>query len=112
MEPSFENVHNIYPLNYSKTFTHQEALDLIPLLQRISSKTKKELSVLNSQLSFARNNSPRAIELQEQINHVLQNWSEKVRRLGAVPVALCKVRIPGEEGQYLWEYPENKLFLH
>src|SRR5690606_25174016 len=112
MEPSLEKIHNINPRNYSKTLPHQEALDLIPRLQRISSKTKKELSVLNSQLSFTKNNSPKAVELQERINQVLQTWSEKVRRLGAVPVALCKVRIPGEEGQYLWEYPENKLFLH
>lgn len=112
MEPSFENVRNIYPLNHSKTFSHQEALDLIPILQHISAKTKKELSVLNSQLAFTKNNSPKAIELQEKINQSLQVWSEKVRRLGAVPVALCKVRIPGEEGQYLWEHPENKLFLH
>ncbi len=112
MEPNFENVRNIYPLNQSKTFSHEEALDLVPLLMHISSKTKRELNVLNSQLSFFKSNSDKAQNIQEKINNSLQSWSDKVRRLGAIPVSLCKVRIPGEDGHYLWEYPEKRLFMH
>jgi hypothetical protein len=112
METSLDNVRNIYPLNQTKTFSHEEALELVPLLQLISSKTKRELNVLNSQLSFFKTNSDKAEAIQEKINTVLQSWSDKVRRLGAIPVSLCKVRIPGEEGTYLWEYPENRLFMH
>lgn len=112
MEPNFENVRNIYPLNQSKTFSHEEALDLVPLLMHISSKTKRELNVLNSQLSFFKTNSDKAQNIQEKINNSLQTWSDKVRRLGAIPVSLCKVRIPGEDGHYLWEYPEKRLFMH
>jgi hypothetical protein len=112
MEPTFENVRSIYPLNQTKTFSNEEALELVPLLMHISAKTKRELNVLNSQLSFHKTNSDKAIAIQEKINTILQGWSDKVRRLGAIPVSLCKVRIPGEEGQYLWEYPENRLFMH
>jgi hypothetical protein len=112
MEPTFENVRSIYPLNQTKTFSNEEALELVPLLMHISAKTKRELNVLNSQLSFHKTNSDKAIAIQEKINIILQGWSDKVRRLGAIPVSLCKVRIPGEEGQYLWEYPENRLFMH
>ena len=112
METSFENVRNIYHLNQSKTFTHEEALELIPLLMHISAKSKRELNVLNSQLGFLKTNSEKALIIQEKINVVYQTWSEKIRRLGAIPVSLCKVRIPGEGSQYLWEYPENRLFMH
>lgn len=112
METNFENVRNIYPLNQTKTFSHEEALELVPLLMHISAKTKRELNVLNSQLSFFKANTDKAQVIQDKINIVLQGWSDKVRRLGAIPVALCKVRIPGEEGHYLWEYPENRLFMH
>lgn len=112
MEPSFDNIRNIYPLNQSKTFTHEEALELVPLLMHISAKTKRDLNVLNSQLSFFKANSEKAEVIQEKINTSLQSWSDKVRRLGAIPVSLCKVRIPGEEGHFLWEYPENRLFMH
>ncbi len=111
-EPNLDNVSKIYPLNQTKTFSHEEALELIPLLQHISAKTKRELNILNSQLSFLKSNSEKAQEIQEKINKALQAWSDKVRRLGVVPISLCKVRIPGEDGQYLWEYPENRLFMH
>lgn len=107
-----DNVRTIYPLNQTKTFSHEEALELIPLLMHISAKTKRDLNVLNSQLSFFKSNSEKAQVIQEKINTSLQSWSDKVRRLGAIPVSLCKVRIPGEEGHYLWEYPENRLFMH
>lgn len=112
MEASFDNVRNIYPLNQTKTFTHEEALELVPLLMHISAKTKRDLNVLNSQLSFFKTNSEKAENIQEKINTSLQSWSDKIRRLGAIPVSLCKVRIPGEEGHFLWEYPENRLFMH
>jgi hypothetical protein len=111
MEQHLENVRSIYPLNQSKVFSHEEALELVSLLMHISAKTKRELNVLNSQLSFFKSQSDKAQHIQEKINLALQSWSDKVRRLGAIPISLCKVRIPGEEGQYLWEYPENKLFL-
>lgn len=113
METGFENVRNIYPLNQTKTFSHEEALELVPLLMHISAKTKRDLNVLNSQLSFFKANTDKAQNIQEKINLSLQAWSDKIRRLGAIPVSLCKVRIPGEEGQhFLWEYPENRLFMH
>lgn len=113
METNLDNVRNIYQLNQTKNFTHEEALELVPLLMHISAKSKRELNVLNSQLSFFKSNSDKALSIQEKINLSLQAWSDKVRRLGAVPVSLCKVRIPGEEGQhFLWEYPENRLFMH
>ncbi len=112
MGPDLENIRNIYPLNKSRTFSHEEALELVPLLMLISGKTKRELNVLNSQLTFFKSNSDKAIAIQDKINQGLQAWSDKVRRLGAIPVSPCKVRIPGEEGHYLWEYPENRLFMH
>lgn len=107
-----ENIRAIFPLNKTKIFSHEEALELVPLLMHISAKTKRELNLLNSQLAFFKTNSDKAQVIQEKINVVLQNWSDKVRRLGAIPVSLCKVRIPSDENHFLWEYPENKLFMH
>ena len=112
METTVENVRSIFPLNQTKTFSHEEALDLVPLLMHISAKTKRDLNLLNSQLSFLKTHSEKAQSIQEQINLSLQAWSDKVRRLGAIPVSLCKVRIPGDENSFLWEYPEKKLITH
>ncbi len=111
METTLDNVRTIYPLNKAKLFTHEEALDLVPLLMHISAKTKRDINLLNSQLGFFKTNSDKGLAIQEKINLSLQAWSDKVRRLGAIPVSLCKVRIPSEEGQFIWEYPENRLYL-
>jgi hypothetical protein len=111
METTLDNVRTIYPLNKTKVFTTEEAQDLVPLLMLISSKTKRELNTLNSQLGFCKNNSEKAILIQDKINLTLGAWSDKIRRLGAIPVSLCKVRIPAEDGQYLWEYPEKRLLM-
>lgn len=105
-------MRSIYPLTQTKTFSHDEAFDLIPLLTHLCSNTKKELNSLNTQLTMLKTNSEKAQNIQNQINVSIQSWSDKVRRLGGIPVSLCKVRLPSEEGHYFWEYPENRLFIH
>ena len=63
METS-DNVRTIYPLDKTKIFKHEEALELVPLLMHISAKTKRDLNVLNSQLGFFKTNSDKAIAIQ------------------------------------------------
>ena len=99
-------------LDQPRLFTHEEALELVPLLMLISTRTKKELNGLNAQIGHFKTHSEKANELQDKINQTMQTWSEKIRRLGAVPLSLCKVKIPSDDGQYYWEYPEAKLYLH
>ena len=99
-------------LNEPRVFSHEEALELVSLLMVITARTKKELNNLNAQLAYFKNRQDKTTEIQDRINVSMQTWSEKIRRLGAIPVSLCKVKIPGENGQYYWEYPEAKLYLH
>ncbi len=99
-------------LSEQRIFTHEEALELVSLLIVITARTKKELNGLNAQLAYFKNRQDKTAEIQDRINHSMQTWSEKIRRLGAIPVSYCKVKIPGETSQYYWEYPEAKLYLH
>jgi hypothetical protein len=111
MEHHFENIRKIYSLNENRTFTFEEAQELIPLFMHISAKTKREINTLNSQLSFTKMNTPKAIEIQNKINMSLQNWSEKIKRLGVLPIAEFKIKIIGKEAHYTWEYPQKNLVL-
>ena len=112
-EETFESrvIGSILPLHAIKHFTHQEALELLPLLLRISEKTKKQLNNYNAQIAYFKNRSDKANELQEKINEEVQLWSEKVRRLGAIPMQFLKIKVPSEQGFFLWEYPSNSLYL-
>lgn len=114
---SIEQETDIQPLRHlnhmseTRVFSHEEALELVPLLMIITTRTKKELNNFNAQIAYFKNRQDKTIELQQRISLSMQTWSDKIRRLGAIPVALCKVKIPAETGQYYWEYPENKLYL-
>ena len=109
---------DLLPLRYlnrlseSRVFSHEEALELVSLLMVITAKSKKEINNLNAQLAYFKNRQEKSNEMQERINQSLQTWSEKIRRLGAIPVSMGKVKIPGEGTTYHWEHPEAKLYLH
>ena len=106
MELQTISIHN---LRENCTFSADEALNLITILNTITSKTKKELSVLNSQMQFLKRDSEKAELIQIKINKEIQSWSDKMRRLGVIPVSLSKVRIISNDGDFMWEFPDNKL---
>ncbi len=102
------NLIEIVPFSKTNIFSLEQATQMKDLLDRITSHSKKELTVLNSKLEFQKNNSEKTNMIQESINHELQSWSDKVRRLGCIPVTFGKVRMKSEEKDYFWE--PNKLF--
>ena len=109
MSHNLETLRHIYPLTENIHFSYEQALELIPLMTRITTKTKREINILNSQLALTKKNTPKADEIQVKINTILQSWSEKIRKLGALPVSFSSVRILSNEHNYLWEYPEKNL---
>ena len=98
-------------LSQPRHFTNDEALELISLLVVISERAKKEINNYNAQLAYFKNNADKTTMLQEKINQTLQTWSDKMRRLGAMPMAFLKVKIPSEQGFYYWEYPSTSFYL-
>lgn len=109
-ESSILPLQQIGHMDRAKVYTHEEAEELLPLLMVIAQKTKKELNNYQAQLNYFKNRQDKTIEFQNKMNATVQLWSDKMRRLGVVPLSLCKVRINGESMQYFWEYPENRLY--
>lgn len=103
------NVSNIFQLHNDKTFTHSEAEELIPLLNSISLKTNKSINELNSQLSFLKKTDPKAEKLSMEVNEMMMKWSEKVRRLGGLPITMGQVKFPSNQGELVWEYPNTSI---
>lgn len=54
-------------------------------------------------------NSTRCIELQDQINGLIQNWQNKVERLGAKPKGLWLADFDYGDGYFCWKFPETKI---
>lgn len=103
------NVHNIYHLNQEKVFTEDEAFELINLFLAITPKAKNTINGLNSRLEYHKAIPEETDAIQMELNVQIQKWSEKIRRLGGIPLALYKVKIPAANGFYMWEFPKADI---
>lgn len=105
-------VHNIFHLNTNKSFTEDEAYELLNLLYIVTTKAKNKIQGLNSQLEFHKAMPSQAQTFEGLINTEIQKWSEKVRRLGGTPMALYQVKIPTKGGFFFWDFPKVELEHH
>jgi len=102
------NVTSIYPVNTRISFQLEEAETLIDLFLKITRRSRTTVVNLKSRIQYFQGRKDKISELQDQINQEVQKWSEKVIKLGGVPVSLWKVRIPGVgEKDFVWEFPKN-----
>lgn len=103
-------VLNIFHLDDQKTFEESDALLLIDTLHLVTSKAKNKIGALSGQAQFHKRNPNEAQIYQQRMNEEIQRWSEKVRRLGAIPLSLYKVKIAASRGgHYTWEFPSSSL---
>jgi len=105
-------VHNIFNLNSVKSFSEDEAYELLNLLYIITTKAKNKIQGLNSQLEFNKAIPSQAEGFEKMINTEIQKWSDKVRRLGGTPMALYQVKIPSDNGFFFWDFPQVELEFH
>lgn len=105
-------VHTIYPLNQTPAFTEDQAFKLVNLFLAITQKAKNTVHGLNSQLEYHKAMPDQADAIQIRLNNEISKWSDKIKRLGGVPLALFKVKIPAEQGYYIWEYPSADIEHH
>lgn len=105
-------VHSIYPMNETHCFHEDEAYELVNLLYVVTQKTKNTVHALNSQLEFHKAMPHQADNIQRELNLEISKWSDKVKRLGATPLALFKVKIHAHEGYYIWEFPSAEIEHH
>ncbi|MBT4792654.1 MAG: hypothetical protein HON90_13860 [Halobacteriovoraceae bacterium] len=94
-----------------KLFTEDEAYELVNLFHAVTSKAKVSINGLNSKLEHYKNQPKEADEIQLELNVQIQKWSDKVRRLGGIPLALFKVKIPAQHGFFTWEFPSVEIIF-
>ena len=109
IENTFENVVKIVPFGTVNKFSQDEAERLVKVLYNLTSKTKKKLNILNSQAPHYRGRKIQDTQYDEQLNKLVESWSEKIRRLGCFPMDIFLVRIPSETADFYWEFPDTQL---
>ena len=105
-------VHNIFHFDSSQKFSEDEAYKLLNLLYVVTTKAKNKIQGLSSQLEFHKAVPEQARGYEKLMNEEIQKWSDKVKRLGATPMALYQVKIPADGGFFFWDFPKVELQFH
>lgn len=100
---------SIHPFAAEASFSHAQVSELISLINIITQKTKQEINIINSRLSFVHKETDLYSELNCKLNQKIAKWSDKMRRLGATPIKPFKVEFPAEMGRFTWEYPAKEV---
>ena len=91
----------IYSIESTTMFSKEQAVTISNILRTLSIRTKQDLSILNARLANT-SNSELKVKTQEEINVIIQKWSNQVRKLGCIPIALHKVRVPSDDHSFVW----------
>ncbi len=97
----------IQPVTERRFFSLEEARRLLPLLQRITRNSEKELQARIPLLSKAE--GERRGQLDDEIHALYHSWREKMHRLGGVTKGMWLVDFDNGEGYYCWQYPEPHI---
>ncbi|MCO4752840.1 MAG: hypothetical protein KC478_00090 [Bacteriovoracaceae bacterium] len=101
---------NIFHLDQNREFSEDEAYQLVNMLHIVTQKSKNKINSYSGQTQFHSRNPKEAEVYQAKLNEEIQKWSEKTRRLGAIPLSLYKVKITAKGGgYYTWEFPSSEL---
>ena len=103
-------IAQIFPLNESRVFTLSEARALMPLVMKITNAAHEKLEPLRSQLqSTITTNDDAAEPVELAYRKVVQDWIEKLQRLGVIASDLWVVHFDTGDGHLCWRFPELRL---
>lgn len=105
---------NIFEINKKKIFTLEDAESLLPLVYKLTEDYSRQVKKLINQLeAFPNKQSERAIQVESLINSLIEQWQNKIERLGAKPKGLWLADFDNGSGYFCWKFPETKIkFFH
>lgn len=99
---------NVFEIYRKRTFTLEEARELLPIVKRVTKSAFDEVSDLGTQLSYLSGRDKKS-EVEEKVREVLQEWYDKIRGLGCQSKGMWLVDFDNGKGYYCWHYPEEDI---
>lgn len=95
----------------TRQFTLAEANETLPLVQRITAESCRELEPVQNQIRNLLPSDPRSIGVQGEYEQIVKTWISKMERLGVVVKGLWIVNFDTGDGYLCWKFPELRV-LH
>ena len=104
----------IIEINRRSVFSLEEAQELLHVIIRITKSYSQKVQSLIARLdTLPPGQDHLASSLETQVNGLIQDWQNKVQKLGALPKGLWIADFDSGDGYYCWKYPESKIeFWH
>ena len=90
-----------------KTFTYEEALEMLPQVQALTDSAVADLEALIGEGEQAHDEMPR--EMSSQYHQIVSDWASSMIGLGIVVKGLWLVDFDSGSGYYCWKHPEPSL---
>jgi hypothetical protein len=97
-------------INRQSVFSLAEAQELLPIVFRITRTYSAKVQNLLGRIDAMAGARESVIQsLESQVNQLIQDWQNKVQKLGAHPKGLWIADFDSGEGYFCWKYPERKI---
>lgn len=101
---------NLHPAGARAFFNIEEAQQLLPIVFKITKKYSEEVTALMDRIHLIDGKSPQLEDkIELQINELIQDWQNKMTKLGALPKGLWLLDFDSRDGYFCWKYPERKI---
>jgi len=88
----------VFEFKSKKIFTLEEAGKLLPLVKKITQEAVEQMALLEQRASQ-----------EDELNKIVQRWSDKITKLGAIPKGFWLVDFDNGSGYFCWKYSEDTV---
>ncbi len=101
---------NLISFNQNRTFTYQEAQQLLPIVYKITHSVFYQVKTLVQRAEVIRGvNADQAAKIETDIQQLVDSWYDKMSKLGAKPKGLWLADFDNGKGYFCWKFPETEL---
>ncbi|HVK61964.1 MAG TPA: DUF2203 family protein [Bdellovibrionales bacterium] len=100
----------IIEINRRSVFSLEEAQELLPIVFRITKAYSQKVEAMIERLDAMTGVADAATSsLEFQVNTLIQEWQNKVQKLGALPKGLWIADFDSGDGYFCWKFPERRI---